>query len=192
VSLDFISDLSTVCESCNGKRYKSHILEVEHDGRNIFDILEMSVKEAMLFFKKSPKIFHPLSILNEIGLGYVRLGQSSSTLSGGESQRLKIAREIISGKSENALFIFDEPSRGLHPDDLAHLQMLFDILIQKGNTIVVVEHNPIVISRADHIIDLGPQGGEMGGELIYQGGLQGLVKCEESVTGVFLNRLTLA
>ncbi|NOX48219.1 MAG: excinuclease ABC subunit UvrA [Chlorobi bacterium] len=189
VSLDFISDVSSVCESCNGKRYKPHILEVKYKGQNIFDILEMSVKEALRFFEGSPKIIQPLYILNEIGLGYVGLGQSSSTLSGGESQRLKIAREIISGKSEKALFIFDEPSRGLHPDDLTHLQRLFDILLKKGNTLVVVEHNPIVISKADHIIDLGPQGGELGGELIYQGDLKGLVKCDASVTGKFMQNL---
>ena len=186
VSLDFISDVSTICESCNGKRYKHQILEVKYNGQNIFDILEMSVNEAMSFFKKSPKIFGLLSILNEIGLGYVRLGQPSSTLSGGESQRLKIAREIISGKSEKTMFIFDEPSRGLHPDDLIHLHTLFEILVKKGNTLVIVEHNPIVISRANHIIDLGPQGGEMGGELIYQGDLKGLVACKKSVTGKYL------
>ena len=190
VSLDFISDVSSVCESCNGRRYKPDILKINYRGQTIFELLEMSVSEAMLFFEDSPKIHKPLSILNEIGLGYVRLGQSSATLSGGESQRLKIAREIISGKSSKALFIFDEPSRGLHPDDLFHLQKLFEILIKKGNTLVVVEHNPIVISQADYVIDLGPQGGELGGEIIYQGDLQGLVDCGKSVTGKFLNLLS--
>jgi excinuclease ABC subunit A len=187
VSLDFISDVSTVCESCSGKRYQSHILRIKYKGESIFDVLEMSVKEAMPLFADFAKIFQPLSILDELGLGYLRLGQSSATLSGGESQRLKIARKIINSKPENALFIFDEPSRGLHPDDLVHLQRLFDILIKNGNTVAVVEHNPIVISKADHVIDLGPEGGVRGGELIYQGDLKGLVECEKSVTGRFLH-----
>jgi excinuclease ABC subunit A len=187
VSLDFISDVTTVCESCNGKRYQPHILDIKFRDKSVFDILEMSVKEALLFFNDFPKIYNPLTILTETGLGYLKLGQSSATLSGGESQRLKIAREVIAGKPENALFIFDEPSRGLHPDDLAHLQNLFEILIEKGNTVVVVEHNPIVIVTADHIIDLGPQGGDKGGELIYQGDLKGLVECERSVTGRYLS-----
>ena len=186
VSLDFISDVTTVCESCNGKRYQPHILKIRFKEKSIFDVLQMSVTESLEFFKGIPKIYNPLNILNETGLGYMKLGQSSATLSGGESQRLKIAREVIRSNPENTLFIFDEPSRGLHPDDLVHLKRLFDILIENGNTVVVVEHNPVIIAAAGHIIDLGPEGGEKGGELIYEGGLTGLTECEKSVTGRFL------
>ena len=186
VSLDFISDVTKVCENCNGKRYQPDILKIKFRGKNIYDVLEMSVDEALDFFQDIPKIYNPLTVLSETGLGYLKLGQSSATLSGGEAQRLKIVREVIRGNPENALFIFDEPSRGLHPDDLLHLQKLFDKLIQKGNTVVVVEHNPVVIVTGDRIIDLGPEGGDRGGEVVFQGGLKGLVECESSVTGKFL------
>ena len=186
VSLDFISDVTTVCESCNGKRYRPHILNICLRDKSIYDVLEMSIVEAMEFFRDKPKIVKPLGIIDETGLGYLKLGQSSSTLSGGEAQRLKIAREVIRSNPENALFIFDEPSRGLHPDDLTHLQKMFDILTGNRNTVVVVEHNPVVIATADHIIDLGPEGGNNGGELIYQGDLKGLLKCNNSVTGRYL------
>ena len=187
VSLDFISDVTTVCESCNGKRYRPQILKILFRGKSIFDILEMSVNDTLNFFSDYRKIVEPLTILAQTGLGYLKLGQSSATLSGGESQRLKIVREVITGKPENTLFVFDEPSRGLHPDDLVHLQKLFEILIENGNTVVVVEHNPIVIAAADRVADLGPEGGSKGGELIYQGDLKGLVECEKSVTGRFLH-----
>ncbi len=186
VILDFISDVESVCDTCHGKRYLSHILEVKYNGLNINDVLNLSIHEAGEFFSEYNNIKSTLELLSTIGLGYIKLGQSTSTLSGGEAQRLKIAKAILSKKTKNGLFIFDEPSRGLHPTDLPFLTNLFKLLLKNENTVVVIEHNPRIICLANHIIDLGPGGGEFGGELIYQGDVAGLIKYKGSVTGKFL------
>ncbi|MEZ5199487.1 MAG: hypothetical protein R2764_24815 [Bacteroidales bacterium] len=187
IKLDFISDVEAICDSCSGKRYQSHILDIKYQGCDINDVLNLNIKEAAGFFSEHKNIRHILDILSTIGLGYIKLGQSASTLSGGEAQRLKIAKAILSKETKNGLFIFDEPSRGLHPTDLSYLANLFNLLLQNNNTIVVIEHNPRIISKANHVIDLGPGGGEYGGELIYKGDVVGLLDSENSLTGRFLH-----
>jgi len=186
VVLDFISDVESVCETCSGRRYRSPILEIKFNGLGIDDVLNLSINEAVDFFSDQKSIKQILDILSAIGLGYIKLGQSSSTLSGGEVQRLKIARAILSKETESGMFIFDEPSRGLHPTDLHFLTNLFEILLKNNNSVVVIEHNPKIICQANHVIDLGPGGGEFGGELIYQGSPKGLLGCQTSKTGKYL------
>ncbi|MCD4697994.1 MAG: ATP-binding cassette domain-containing protein [Bacteroidales bacterium] len=189
IKLDFISDVESVCDTCNGKRYLPHILEVKFKTHNILDVLEFSIEQAKSFFHEHKNIRSILEILTALGLGYLKLGQRTSTLSGGEAQRLKIARAILSNEIKSGLFVFDEPSRGLHPTDTHFLTNLFEMLISKGNTVVVIEHNPHIICMANHIIDLGPGGGEHGGNVIYQGEVSGLVKSGSSMTGKYLANL---
>jgi len=189
IKLDFISDVEAVCDTCNGQRYKSHILQIKYKGLNINDILNLSINEACGFFSVQKNIKQVLDILSAIGLGYIKLGQSTSTLSGGESQRLKIAKAIISKETENGMFVFDEPSRGLHPTDLPYLTNLFKLLLQQNNTLVVIEHNPKIICQANHVIDLGPGGGEYGGKVMYQGDIERLLESNESITGRATNLL---
>jgi len=167
--MDFLSDVWTVCDSCHGNRYKEYILEVYFNKHNINDILNLSISQALSVFKDYPKIHHILSILEEIGLGYLKLGQATSTLSGGETQRLKLAIELINDASTNTLYIFDEPSTGLHMQDVERLIKVLNKLVEKGNTVLVIEHNQDIIQAADWQIDLGPDGGDFGGELVYEG-----------------------
>jgi len=168
------------------------VLEVEYQGKNIYDVLDMSVDEAIDFFGTEQKptqkrIVSRLKTLQDVGLGYVKLGQSSSTLSGGESQRVKLASFLgKESRSEHTLFIFDEPTTGLHFHDIVKLLKAFNSLIEKGHSIIVVEHNMDVIKAADWIIDLGPEGGNKGGELVFQGKPEDIIKCEKSFTGKFL------
>lgn len=187
VKLDFISDVDAVCNICNGQRYLPHILDIKYNGLNINDVLNLSIDESSNFFSGYSKISSILEILSIVGLGYIKLGQTTSTLSGGEAQRLKIAKAILSNQTTSGLIIFDEPSRGLHPTDLHFLTNLFKLLLDNKNTIVIIEHNFRVISKANHIIDLGPGGGEQGGELIFQGEVEGLLEMEKSLTGKYLN-----
>ncbi len=187
VEMQFLADVRLVCEACGGKRFRKEVLEVEYRGKNIYDILEMTVEEALAFFSDHPRIVQKLRPLHEVGLGYVRLGQSSSTLSGGEAQRVKLAYHLGQDTtSEHLLFIFDEPTTGLHFHDVHQLLRAFDALVEKGHTLVVVEHNLDVIKCADWVIDLGPEGGKKGGRLLYQGPPEGLVAVPESWTGKFL------
>jgi len=169
VSMDFLSDVWTVCDSCHGNRYKEHILEVYFNKYNINDILNLSIHQALSVFKDYPKIQHILNVLEEIGLGYLKLGQATSTLSGGETQRLKLAIELIKDSSTNSLYIFDEPSTGLHMQDVESLIKVLNKLVKKGNTVLVIEHNRDIIQASDWQIDLGPDGGDFGGELVYEG-----------------------
>ncbi|MCS6818656.1 MAG: excinuclease ABC subunit UvrA, partial [Chitinophagales bacterium] len=187
VEMQFLADVHLRCEACNGKKFKDEVLEVTYNGKNIFDVLEMTVNEALDFFNEHKEICTSLEPLREVGLGYVKLGQSSSTLSGGEAQRLKLATFIGKGSSRKSiLFIFDEPTTGLHFHDIHKLLHAFNKLIEAGHTILVIEHNMDVIKCADWLIDLGPTGGDEGGHLLYQGPPEGLTKVASSLTGKYL------
>ncbi len=187
VEMQFLADVHLECEECRGKRFKAETLDVTYNGKNIFEVLQMSVEEALTFFKDDKSIIQKLKPLFDVGLGYVHLGQSSSTLSGGEAQRVKLASFL--GKEnpkEKIFFIFDEPTTGLHFHDIKKLLDAFNALVEKGHTVLVVEHNMEVIKSADWVIDLGPEGGKNGGYLVYQGTPEGLVDVKESYTGQFL------
>jgi excinuclease ABC subunit A len=192
VEMQFMSDVVLECESCKGKRFKDEILEIKYRGKNIFDVLDMTIDEAVAFFKItkdviSRRITQKLEVLQNVGLGYIKLGQSSSTLSGGECQRVKLAFFLLKENNQDpTLFIFDEPTTGLHFHDIRKLMESFNALVDKGHSVIVIEHNPEVIKCADRIIDLGPEGGEEGGYLIFEGVPEELVKCENSHTGKYL------
>ena len=188
VEMQFMADLVLECESCHGKRFKHDILDVKYEGKNIDDVLNMTITEAIEFFKThgQKNVVNRLKPLEDVGLGYIKMGQSSSTLSGGENQRVKLAYFIGQEKQEPTLFIFDEPTTGLHFHDIKCLMSSMDALISRGHTIVIIEHNMDVIKLADHIIDLGPDGGDKGGNLVVAGTPEEVVKCKESVTGQYL------
>jgi excinuclease ABC subunit A len=196
IEMQFMADIHLVCESCNGKRFKQEILDVEFKGKNIADILAMTTDEAIELFRSSgksssteSKIANKLQPLADVGLGYIGLGQSSSTLSGGEAQRVKLASFLSKGNAhDHTLFIFDEPTTGLHFHDVKKLLKAFDMLIEQGNSILIIEHNSDVIKCADWVIDLGPEGGEEGGQLIFQGTPDELVNCSQSYTGKYLKK----
>jgi excinuclease ABC subunit A len=191
VEMQFMADVVLECESCHGKRFKQEVLDVEYRGKTIYDVLEMTIEEAIVFFSEhagsqEKKIVKKLKCLKEVGLGYVKLGQSSFTLSGGENQRVKLAFHLSEEKAQPTLFIFDEPTTGLHFHDIKTLMKAFDALIERGHTIVVIEHNLDVVKCADHIIDLGPEGGENGGFVVCTGTPEQVAECPESYTGQFL------
>ena len=188
VEMQFLADVHLTCEDCGGKRFKETVLEVQYKGKNIFEVLEMSVDEALEFFSEEKNIVLAISPLQEVGLGYVKLGQSSSTLSGGEAQRVKLASFLGKGKASNKmLFIFDEPTTGLHFHDIHKLLKAFNALIDQGHSLIVVEHNTDIIKVADWVIDMGPEAGEGGGTVVYAGVPKGLAKCKASQTGKYLN-----
>ena len=193
VSMQFMADVELVCEACHGKRFKDDVLEITYRGKNIYDVLELSVDDAITFFKEDSnnstcrRIVERLQPLQDVGLGYIRLGQSSSTLSGGESQRVKLASFLTKENSTRpVMFIFDEPTTGLHFHDINRLLKAFNALIANGHTIVIVEHNMDVIKCADWVIDLGPEAGDDGGEIVFAGTPQELQECEKGYTGHFL------
>jgi len=187
VEMQFMADLHLTCESCKGKRFKDEVLEVTHKGKSIYDILCMTVDEALDFFEGRNNIISKLKPLHDVGLGYVTLGQSSATLSGGEAQRVKLASFLSMGKNPDPiLFIFDEPTTGLHFNDIKKLLASFDALISQGHTIIIIEHNVEVIKCADWVIDIGPEGGQNGGYVLFEGTPEGLVQCEASYTGKYL------
>lgn len=188
VEMQFMADLVLECESCHGKRFKPDILELKYQNKNICDILDMSVDEAVDFFaeNRQTKITKKLKALQEVGLGYVKLGQSSATLSGGENQRVKLAYYLSQEKTEHTIFIFDEPTTGLHFHDIAKLLKSFDALIERGHTVIIIEHNMDVIKCADHIIDLGPEGGDKGGYVVACGTPEEIALCRNSYTGHYL------
>jgi excinuclease ABC subunit A len=189
VEMVFMADVQLPCETCKGKRFKKEVLEVTFEGKNIDHILTMTVDDSLEFFKKTnmSKIVQKLQPLQDVGLGYVQLGQSSSTLSGGEAQRIKLASFLIKGSAKDkALFVFDEPTTGLHFHDIKKLLTSFDALIEKGHSIIVIEHNLDLIKCADHIIDLGPEGGELGGRILAVGTPEEIVKNKESITAKYL------
>ena len=188
VEMQFMADLVLECESCHGKRFKSDTLEVKYKDKNIYDILEMTVNQAVEFFTENnqKKIIKKLRPLQEVGLGYIKLGQPSSTLSGGENQRVKLAYYLSLEKAEPTIFVFDEPTTGLHFHDIKKLMAAFDALIKRGHTIVIIEHNMDVIKCADHVIDLGAEGGKNGGNIVCVGTPEEIAACKESYTGKFL------
>ena len=188
VEMQFMADLILTCEACHGQRFKHDILEVRYEGKNINDVLNMTVSEAISFFghHNQKTITDRLKPLEDVGLGYIKLGQSSSTLSGGENQRVKLAYFIGQERQEPTLFIFDEPTTGLHFHDIKRLLHAFDALIERGHSIIVIEHNLDVVRMADHIIDLGPDGGDKGGKVVFTGTPEEIVNCKESFTGQFL------
>jgi len=188
VEMQFMADLHLKCEDCGGKRFKEEVLEVEFRKKSIFDVLNLTVDEAITFFEGQKTVVNKLLPLQEVGLGYVTLGQSSNSLSGGEAQRIKLATFLAKSQSkEKVLFIFDEPTTGLHFHDIKKLLKSFNALIDKGHSIVVIEHNLDVVKCADWVIDLGPEGGDRGGNLVFAGTPEDMVQCKESVTGEFLN-----
>lgn len=187
VEMQFLADVKLTCEDCKGKRFKPEVLEVEYKGKNIYGVLELSVEEALEYFSAKKDIVRKLKPLQDVGLGYIKLGQSSNTLSGGEAQRVKLAYYLGKEKStERLLFIFDEPTTGLHFHDINKLLDAMNALVEQGHTVLIVEHNLDVIKSADWIIDLGPEGGRGGGKLLYQGTPEGLLKCKDSYTAKYL------
>jgi excinuclease ABC, A subunit len=191
VEMQFMADVVLECESCHGKRFKQEVLEVEYNGKNIYELLEMTIEEAIAFFEQQPgstekKITRKLKCLQEVGLGYIKLGQSSSSLSGGENQRVKLAFHLSEEKAQPTIFIFDEPTTGLHFHDIKTLLKAFDALIERGHTVIIIEHNMDVIKCADYIIDLGPEGGEKGGYVVCTGTPEEITACQASYTGKFL------
>ena len=189
VEMHFLPDVYVPCEVCGGKRYNRETLEVKYKGKSIADVLDMTVEEACAFFENQPKIYSKIKTLYEVGLGYVRLGQSSTTLSGGEAQRVKLATELSKKSTGSTVYVLDEPTPGLHVADVHRLINILDKFVDAGNTVVVIEHNLDVIKVADHIIDLGPEGGDGGGELVFAGTPEDCARCPESFTGQFLKPL---
>ena len=189
IEMHFLPDVYVPCEVCHGKRYNRETLEVRFKGKNIAEVLDMTIDEACVFFENQPKILHKIETLRDVGLGYVKLGQSSTTLSGGEAQRVKLATELSKRSTGSTVYVLDEPTTGLHVADVHRLINILDRFVEAGNTVVVIEHNLDVIKVADHIIDLGPEGGDMGGELVFAGTPEDCAACEKSFTGQFLKKL---
>ena len=191
VEMQFMADLELTCESCGGQRFKKDILEVRYKGRNITDVLNMTVEEALEFFAEEKDIISRLHPLADVGLGYIKLGQNSSTLSGGENQRVKLAYYIGQERQESSLFIFDEPTTGLHFHDIKRLLHAFNALIERGHTVLVIEHNLDVVKCADYMIDLGPEGGDRGGQIVATGTPEEVATCEKSLTGKYIKEKLL-
>lgn len=188
IEMHFLPDVYVPCEVCKGKRYNKETLEVKYKGKNIAEVLDMTVEEALEFFNNVPRIKQKMQTLYDVGLGYIKLGQSSTTLSGGEAQRIKLATELSKRATGKTLYILDEPTTGLHMADVHKLIDILQRLVDAGNSIVVIEHNLDLIKTADHIIDLGPEGGDRGGEVIGVGSPEQLIKNDKSYTGKFLKK----
>ena len=188
IEMNFLPDVYVTCETCNGKRYNRETLEIYYKGKNISDVLQMPISEAVEFFDAQPAISRILSTLVSVGLGYLTLGQSSTTLSGGEAQRIKLARELSKIGTGDTLYVMDEPTTGLHFQDVRMLVSVIQQLVDKGNTVMVIEHNLDLIKAADWIIDLGPEGGKGGGEIIAYGTPTDIAAIEDSYTGRFLKQ----
>jgi len=186
IEMNFLPNVYVHCEKCNGKRYNRETLEIRYKGKSIADVLEMTVEEAVEFFQNVPYLYRKIKVLEEVGLGYITLGQSAVTLSGGEAQRVKLSTELGKKDTGKTFYILDEPTTGLHFEDIQHLLDVLNRLVDRGNTVLVIEHNMDVIKVADHIIDLGPEGGDGGGRILYEGTPEGLTKNKESHTAEFL------
>ena len=189
IEMHFLPDVYVPCEVCKGKRYNRETLEVKYKGKSIADVLDMTIEEACSFFENQPKIRRKIETLLDVGLGYVKLGQSSTTLSGGEAQRVKLATELSRRSTGSTVYVLDEPTTGLHIADVHKLINILQRLVDEGNTVIVIEHNLDVIKVADHLIDLGPEGGDLGGELVFAGTPEGCACCESSYTGQFLKKM---
>ena len=188
IEMNFLPDVLVPCEVCNGKRYNRETLEVRFKGKSIADVLDMTINQAVEFFESFPSILNKIKVLQDVGLGYIKLGQPSSTLSGGESQRVKLAAELSKRDTGNTLFILDEPTTGLHFEDIKILLGVLNELVERGNTVLVIEHNMDVIKSADYIIDMGPEGGKNGGQVVAQGTPEEIAASEKSITAAFLRK----
>ena len=189
ISMHFLPDVYVPCDQCGGKRYNEETLQVHYKGKTIADVLDMTVEEALEFFSNVSKIKHKLQTLNDVGLSYIKLGQSATTLSGGEAQRVKLASELQKKATGKTLFVLDEPTTGLHSDDVKKLIEVLQRLVEHGDTVLVIEHNLDVIKCADQIIDMGPEGGQGGGTIICTGTPEKIAECKESYTGQYLKPL---
>ena len=187
--MHFLPDVYVPCDQCNGKRYNEETLQVHYKGKTISDVLDMTVEEALEFFGNVSKIKHKLQTLNDVGLSYIKLGQSATTLSGGEAQRVKLASELQKKATGKTLFVLDEPTTGLHSDDVNKLIEVLQRLVDHGDTVLVIEHNLDVIKCADQIIDMGPEGGQGGGNVVCTGTPEQVAECKESYTGQYLKPL---
>ena len=188
IEMNFLPDVYVPCETCNGKRFNRETLEIRFKGKSISDVLEMTIDEAVVFFEAIPKIYRKLKTIQDVGLGYISLGQQSTTLSGGEAQRIKLAAELSKRDTGNTLYILDEPTTGLHFEDIRVLLGVLQKLVDKGNTVLVIEHNLDVIKIADHLIDIGYEGGARGGEIIAKGTPEEVASHKKSHTARFLKK----
>ena len=191
IEMHFLPDVYVTCDVCHGKRYNRETLEVKYKGKSIFDVLDMTVEEGLKFFENLPKLKRKLQTLFDVGLGYIKIGQSSTTLSGGEAQRVKLATELARRGTGKTVYILDEPTTGLHSEDVRKLLEMLSRLCENGNTVIVIEHNLDVIKTADHIIDLGPEGGAGGGTIVAEGTPEQVADCPSSYTGQFLKKMLL-
>ncbi len=189
IEMHFLPDIYVPCEVCKGKRYNRETLEVKYKGKTIYDVLEMTVEEGLEFFKNMPKIARKLQTLYDVGLGYIKIGQPATTLSGGEAQRVKLSTELSRRSTGKTVYILDEPTTGLHIADVHKLTDVLHKLVDSGNTVIVIEHNLDLIKTADHIIDLGPEGGDEGGKVVATGTPEKVAKVEKSYTGQYLKPL---
>ena len=189
IEMHFLPDVYVPCEVCHGKRYNRETLEVQYKGKNIYEVLDMTVEEALAFFENVPSVARKLQTLFDVGLGYLKLGQPSTQLSGGEAQRVKLATELSKRSTGRTLYILDEPTTGLHFDDVKKLTQILSRLVGEGNTVIVIEHNLDVIKTADYIIDLGPEGGDGGGTVIATGTPEEVAQVRESFTGHYLQKM---
>ena len=187
--MNFLPDVYVPCEACGGSRYNKETLECKYKEKSISDVLNMTVDEAVDFFQNIPTIYPKLKTMQDVGLGYVKLGQSATTLSGGEAQRVKLASELHKKITNKTLFIFDEPTTGLHSYDVNRLMKMINHIVDMGGTAVIIEHNLDVIKLADHIIDLGPNGGDAGGQVIATGTPEEIIECPDSATGFYLKKV---
>ena len=188
VEMNFLPDVLVPCEECGGKRYNRETLEVKFKGKSIADVLDMTINQAVEFFDAVPSILRKIKVLQDVGLGYIKLGQPSSTLSGGECQRVKLACELAKKDTGKTVYILDEPTTGLHFEDIKVLLGVLNRLVEKGNTVIVIEHNMDVIKCADYVIDMGPEGGRGGGCVVACGTPEQIVQSSESITGRFLKQ----
>ena len=186
--MNFLPDVHINCPSCNGNRYNRETLEIRYKGKSISDVLDMNIEEAVIFFENIPSILKKIKTINDVGLGYINLGQSSTTLSGGEAQRIKLAAELSKRDTGNTFYILDEPTTGLHFEDIRILLEVLNSLVDKGNTVLVIEHNLDIVRSADHIIDLGPEGGKRGGEILETGTPLQIAKSDKGHTGFHLKK----
>jgi excinuclease ABC subunit A len=186
IEMNFLPDVYVECETCRGRRYNRETLDIRFKSKTISDVLDMTVNQAVVFFENIPSICHKIKTLQEVGLGYVRLGQSSTTLSGGEAQRVKLATELARKSTGNTFYILDEPTTGLHFEDIRMLLQVLNTLVDQGNTVLVIEHNLDIIKVADYIIDIGPEGGRNGGYIVAEGTPREISQVEASHTGLFL------
>jgi len=186
VEMNFLPDVEVHCEDCNGKRYNRETLEIRFKGKSISDVLNLTINQAVKFFEAIPSIFRKIKTLQDVGLGYITLGQSATTLSGGEAQRIKLASELSKRSTGNTFYILDEPTTGLHFEDVKVFLKVIETIVDKGNTVLIIEHNLDVIKIADYIIDIGKEGGDKGGQLICNGTPESIVKCKDSYTAKYL------